>query len=63
MRQTDDFEDNSGGLPIIYMALGVSVFILVVLGVVLAMNKKPVRKERPVVSVTEESTEEAESAF
>ena len=28
MRQTDDFEDNSGGLPIIYMALGVSVFIL-----------------------------------
>jgi len=63
MRQTDDFEDNSGGLPIIYMALGVSVFILVVLGVVLAMNKKPVRKERPVVSVTEESTEEASSVL
>jgi len=58
MRQTDDFEDNSGGLPIIYMALGVSFFILVVLGVVLAMNKEPVRESRPVVYV-EESSEEA----
>ena len=58
MRQTDDFEDNSGGLPIIYMALGVSVFILAVLGIVLAMNKKPVRKTKPVV-VVEESSEES----
>lgn len=58
MRQTDDFEDNSGGLPIIYMALGVSVFILAVLGIVLAMNKKPVRNTKPVV-VVEESSEES----
>ena len=57
MRQTDDFEDNSGGLPIIYMALGVSVFILVVLGIVLAVNKKPVKNTRPVM-VVEESSEE-----
>ena len=58
MRQTDDFEDNSGGLPIIYMALGVSVFILVVLGIVLAINKKPVRNTRPVM-LAEESREES----
>lgn len=58
MRQTDDFEDNSGGLPIIYMALGVSVFILAVLGIVLAMNKKPVRNTKPVV-VVEESSEDS----
>ena len=45
MRQTDDFEDNSGGLPIIYMALGVSFFIFLVLGIVLATNKKPERKK------------------
>ena len=62
MRQTDDFEDNSGGLPIIYMALGVSVFILIVLGVVLAMNKKPVRESRP-VAVVEESSEEVSTDF
>lgn len=60
MRQTDDFEDNSGGLPIIYMALGVSVFILAVLGIVLAMNKKPVRNTH-MVAVVEESSEEASS--
>ncbi len=60
MRQTDDFEDNSGGLPIIYMALGVSVFILVVLGIVLAVNKKPVRNTKPVM-VVEESSEEDSS--
>ena len=60
MRQTDDFEDNSGGLPIIYMALGVSVFILAVLGIVLAINKKPVRNTKPVV-VVEESSEEKSS--
>lgn len=60
MRQTDDFEDNNGGLPIIYMAIGVSVFILVVLGIVLAMNKKPVKNTKP-VAVVEESSEEISS--
>ena len=48
MRQTNDFEDNSGGLPIIYMALGVSFFILAVLGIVLAMNKKTSHNDKPV---------------
>ncbi len=59
MRQTNDFEDNSGGLPIIYMALGVSFFILVVLGIVLAMNKKPARNNNTqVLAQIEESSEE-----
>jgi len=61
MRQTDDFEDRSGGLPIIYMAMGVSVFVLVVLGIVLVMNRKPSGTKVPVVAVTEESSEEADS--
>ena len=56
MRQTDDFEDNSGGLPIIYMALGVSFFILLVLGIVLAMNKKPERKNDNYQPAVVEST-------
>ena len=61
MRQTDDFEDRSGGLPIIYMALGVSAFILLVLGIVLAMNRKPVRNNEPVYVAVEESIEEVSS--
>ena len=36
----DDFEEESnGGMPIIFMALGVSVFFLAVLGIVVALNK------------------------
>ena len=45
MRQTYDYEDNSGGLPIIYMALGVSVFVLLILSLVIMTNKK--RKASP----------------
>ena len=43
MKQTYDYEDHSGGLPLIYMALGVSVFVLMVLVLVVTMNqnKKP----------------------
>lgn len=39
MRQTDDYEDQSGGLPLIYMALGVSAFVLMILVLVVTMNK------------------------
>ena len=62
MRQTNDFEDNGGGLPIIYMALGVSVFILAVLGIVLAMNKKPTKNNVLVKPSMEESSEEVASS-
>ena len=43
MRQTNDYEDQSGGLPLIYMALGVSAFVLMILVLVVTMNqeKKP----------------------
>ena len=41
MRFDDDFEEESnGGMPIIFMALGVSVFFLAVLGIVIALNKE-----------------------
>lgn len=64
MRQTYDYEDNSGGLPLIYMALGVSFFVLMILVIVVAMNKKPagnqnvaaVSKEQETKEETEEST-------
>ena len=39
MRQTDDFEDKSGGMPLVYMALGVSFFVLIIMGIVIAANK------------------------
>ena len=43
MRLDDYDDDNGAGLPIIYTVLGVSAFILVVLGIVVAVNgnKKP----------------------
>ena len=40
MRQTYDYEDQSGGLPLIYMALAVSAFVLMILVLVVAMNKE-----------------------
>ena len=39
MRQTNDYEDQSGGLPLIYMALAVSAFVLMILVLVVSMNK------------------------
>lgn len=51
MRMDDDFDDNGSGLPVIYMALGVSAFILIVLGIVLALNKdnRP-KKDNQIIS-------------
>lgn len=42
MRFSDDFdeEDNSGGIPMIQMVMGVSLFILVLFGIVVAVNYK-----------------------
>ena len=39
MRFDDDYNDDNGGLPIIYMALGVSVFVLAVMGIVIFANR------------------------
>ena len=36
----DDYEESGGGAPIIYMTLGVSVFILILLGIIIAGNSK-----------------------
>lgn len=53
MKQTYDYEDHSGGLPLIYMALGVSLFVLMVLVLVVTMNKE--KKHTPTTTVVEES--------
>lgn len=60
MRQTYDYEDHSGGLPLITMAVVVSFFVLMILVLVVAMNKKP-QRQVPVVAQTEESSEESSS--
>ena len=54
MRLDDEFEENNGGLPIIYMALGVSFFILLVLCIVISVNKgrKPSGSDQFYASVT-----------
>ena len=59
MRQSYDYEDESGGLPLIYMALGVSFFVLMILVLVVTMNqdKKPVKQNSAVLQ--EERTEDS----
>ena len=64
MRQTYDYEDNSGGLPLIYMALGVSFFVLMILVLVVTMNKKPSSAQTAAaVKEQEEETATEESSY
>ena len=48
MRLTDDFEENSNqtGLPVVFMAVGVMGFILLLFIVVLAVNHKPGNRKK-----------------
>lgn len=57
MRDFDDFEEKENSMPIIYMALGVSLFILLILGIVISVNKKA-EKKPPKVAIVETSTAE-----
>ena len=60
MRQTYDYEDHSGGLPLIYMALAVSAFVLMVLVLVVTMNQN--KKPSPAYTAAmQEETEEEEN--
>ncbi|MCI5585877.1 MAG: glycoside hydrolase family 25 protein [Lachnospiraceae bacterium] len=60
MRQTNDYEDNSGGLPLIGMALGVSFFVLLVLLLVVSLNKnnRPRKQPQAVAASSEEESAE-----
>jgi len=43
MRLSDDFEERNAGAPLIYMAVGMLLFIATVVGVVVLTNRKPSR--------------------
>lgn len=60
MRQSYDYEDQSGGLPLIYMALGVSFFVLMILVLVITLNqdKKPAKQNA--VAVQKEEMDKSE---
>ena len=59
MRQTNDYEDHSGGLPLIYMAVMVSFFVLMILILVVVMNKdKRSGNKKTTMVQTEETMEE-----
>lgn len=48
MKLTDEFDDNSqAGIPVVFMAIGVMSFILLILLVVFAVNKKPQKNSAP----------------
>ena len=62
MKLDDDFDENSGGLPIIYMALGVSFFIFLILCVVISLNKdKSSSKDKITFAQSAELTASANS--
>ena len=60
MRQTNDYEDQSGGLPLIYMALAVSAFVLMILVLVVTMNKD--KKPSPYAAQMQQQEVEMESS-
>ena len=47
MRLSDDFDDRHSGVPVIYMAIGMFLFVITVVGAVVLTNKKPQSMERP----------------
>lgn len=69
MRLSDDFDDKNAGLPVIYVAIGVSVFTLVILGVVLLLNKKDSKngmetaKKNAVLSESEQETDFSDDPY
>ncbi len=68
MRQTYDYEDHSGGLPLIYMALAVSAFVLMILVLVVTMNQNKKPSPQYTAAMQEENSEEdsennAEASF
>lgn len=64
MRFEDDFDDNGGGTPVLLMALGVSAFILVVLGTVIYVNKKNSKPPRNYqVAIEEQATDAGEAEY
>lgn len=61
MKLSDDFDEKGNGLPMAYMAVGVSLFILAVVGVVLYMNRDSLRT-RSTAPVTAQTQTEGETA-
>ena len=63
MRLSDDFDDNNSGLPMIYMAIGVALFVITVFGVVVLANRKPSNRENTQTMAQEtEGVQETEEA-
>ena len=61
MRQTYDYEDHSGGLPLIYMALAVSAFVLMILVLVVIINKDKGSGSRHTATVSQQTVVEEET--
>lgn len=63
MRLTDDFDDKNdrSGLPVLYMAVGVIGFIVLVFCIVLAVNQKDKNKGRGAATLSQMQQAQAES--
>lgn len=63
MRLSDDFDDRNAGLPAVYMAMGVVVFVLAIVGAVVLLNQKPQTNsvDRPPEKSSAENIQETET--
>lgn len=58
MRQSYDYEDQGGGLPMVYMAIGVSFFVLMILVLVVTINLDKKNKKQSIIAKKQEATQE-----
>ena len=57
MRQSYDYEDQSGGLPLIYMAVGVCIFVLMILVLVVTINLDKKNKRQNIIAKQQETSQ------
>ncbi|MBO5093673.1 MAG: hypothetical protein J6C33_04865, partial [Lachnospiraceae bacterium] len=63
MKLSDDFDDRNSGTPLVYMTIGVFLFVVILVGAVVFMNRKPsgnrrdAQNEQPGASAGTDSSE------
>lgn len=61
MRQSYDYDDQSGGLPLIYMAIGVCFFVLLVLVLVVTINIDKKNKRQNIIAKQQQANQEQQA--
>ena len=60
MRLSDDFDDKNTGVPLIYMTVGVLLFVGTLVGAVFFMNRTPSKGKQPTPAAAVQESESTE---